>query len=81
LDGSRPFTLVFLNSIRAKWQCFISGEEEHPEKLGVYSGYPTKCTHRSDEESIDRETNIHSFEPGPGVRSPRLGRLSSVRAR
>ncbi len=32
---------------------------EHPEELGVYSGYPKKRTISSDEDSLDRETIIH----------------------
>jgi hypothetical protein len=52
-------TLVLLNASCSKWLRFISSGGEHPEELGVYSGYPKKRKNRSDEESIDRETNIH----------------------
>ena len=59
--------------VRGSYFWGLVDAREHPEELGVYSGYPKKRMISSDEESIDRETNNHLSLAG--VRSSLLGRL------
>ena len=59
--------------VRESYVWGLVDAREHPEELGVYSGYPKKRMISSDEESIDRETNNHLSLAG--VRSSLLGRL------
>jgi 2-oxoglutarate/2-oxoacid ferredoxin oxidoreductase subunit alpha len=60
--------------VRESYVWGLADAREHPEELGVYSGYTKKRTISSDEESLDRETN--NYLSLAGIRSSRLGRLS-----
>ncbi len=60
--------------VRESYVWGLVDAREHPEELGVYSGYPKKRTISSDEESLDRETN--NYLSLADIRSSLLGRLS-----